>query len=226
MVSSEFSDEGEETTSAFNVLGKPAATTPGRANSLFAAMDAYYQQFRLRRDAQRNEFLQEVESFLLEHLTTPAPTALQQITAEFAFSPSAALSQSAKLRTSQKAAGSRGVNNTLNSPILGFNSKTRAQASSGTSSTSTKPSTLTPSPRGGPVGGAGLSKAALAHSAANKAGRAHDDDTAGDVDLNNRFAHYVESGQPTVHTIKVPGYIENFRIDLKALLTTKVKAQL
>lgn len=42
-------------------------------------------------------------------------------------------------------------------------------------------------------------------------------------DVHNRFSHYAHLGHDTTHTIRVPGYIEDFRIDLKALLTTKVR---
>jgi hypothetical protein len=183
-------------------------------NALHAAMDAYYNDFRLKRDSQRNEFLQEVEAFLLDHLTTPAPSAIQQITTEFAFSPGAAVAaQSAKLKTNRNTPGSRGISNALNSPILGLRNKSHAAGNSASKASAAAQKSKTTNP--------GLNKAALAHIAALGKAKSQAAET-GEVDLNNRFAHYSEIGAPTLHHIRIPGYIEDFRIDLKALLTTKV----
>jgi hypothetical protein len=185
-------------------------------NALYAAMDAYYNEFRLKRDAQRNEFLQEVEAFLLDHLTTPAPSAIQQIKTEFAFSPGAAVAaQSAKLKTNRNTPGSHGISNALNSPILGLRNKSHTAGNSS--------SKLAPAGTRAGNSNPGLNKAALAHIAALGKAKSQAAET-GEVDLNNRFAHYSEIGAPTLHHIRIPGYIEDFRIDLKALLTTKVRS--
>ena len=43
-----------------------------------------------------------------------------------------------------------------------------------------------------------------------------------DEDVHNRFSHYKHLHYETTHHIRCPGYIEDFKVDLKALLTTKV----
>ena len=46
-----------------------------------------------------------------------------------------------------------------------------------------------------------------------------------EIDINNRFLHYhTILNKKTVYNIKIPDYIDNFRIDLKSLLTTKVSS--
>ena len=82
------------TTSNYATMQSPSLTTPSHSHktaSISAAVDVFYAQHRAKRDQMRYNFLQDVEGFLLDHLTAPVQTALQQITTEFAFSPSAAV---------------------------------------------------------------------------------------------------------------------------------------
>jgi len=49
------------------------------------------------------------------------------------------------------------------------------------------------------------------------------DEDSDNEDVHNRFSHYKHLHCETTHHIRCPGYIEDFRVDLKALLTTKVR---
>ena len=51
---------------------------------------------------------------------------------------------------------------------------------------------------------------------------ADDYEDSDDEDVHNRFSHYKHLHCETTHHIRCPGYIEDFKVDLKALLTTKV----
>lgn len=220
--------------SAYHTLLSPNLTTPSKG-SLSATMDAFYQEHRVKRDKLRFEFLQDAEAFLLEHLTLPAPTALQQITSEFAFSPAIAtqsvLHNSTQNRAKKLSTTNSSFMNQANSPILQVTGKRISSVhnannlhNTSQSSVGSRPSTLTPSPRPNPstvnLGGpnVSLSKQALLNISQDDAD-AHEDD----FDQNNRFAHYFYTGKLTVHHIKVPGYIDHFKVNLKSLLTTKVR---
>jgi hypothetical protein len=193
-------------TDEYYQVNSPAATS--KASSLMAAMESYYQLFRVKRDEHRNDFLQEAESFLLEHLTAPPPTSMQQITSELALSPGAALVQSVKVKATRQATKLRNAAASMSSPILSSLANSRHSAGRNGSHSGTKAGTLSPSPRTAP--------------SALRQAKTREALEAAEADLSNRFAHYTAVGLPTVHHIRVPGYIDDFRIDLKALLTTKV----
>eukprot|EP01032_Pedospumella_encystans_P021148 gene21148-24004_t len=167
------------TTSNYATMQSPSLSTPSHSHktaSISAAVDVFYAQHRAKRDQMRYNFLQDVEGFLLDHLTAPVQTALQQITTEFAFSPSAAVvaqgnkykdfnhkhsvSNKYKVNTTDKKL--RSVDsmylNQVNSPIMQPTGRKMANLSAnagannnhGNQELSSPTSSLTVSPRGVP----------------------------------------------------------------------------
>lgn len=201
-----------------------------KSSSLCAAMDAYYQQFRQKRDLQRNEFLVEIELFLQEHFTTANLSTLDQIKTEFKIAPPTTAtnmnhnSSSRHKHLHNNTTSSSSSNAYNSSPILPFPGK----LNNTTSTTATNHNTTSSSNNI-------LNKTVLSNRntiITTKPNNNHNTTTNNnnneyttEIDINNRFLHYhTILNKKTVYNIKIPDYIDNFRIDLKSLLTTKVSS--
>jgi hypothetical protein len=197
--------------------------------SLTTALGAMRRDMLSDRAALRSQFLMEVESCLLTHLTAPVPVSLQQLADEFKLTPEEAAVASMVQRgmiDRQKTAG--GSTNSGSKYREGRGASRAAAAAA---------SAVTTSGLGSPILQMSTLKKANLHNqlklsqqsiaAVSSSNPSHQTTHAkeDEPDPDNRFANYRDPFGvpiPTVHNISIPSYIESFNVDLKSLHTTKV----
>jgi hypothetical protein len=197
--------------------------------SLTTALGAMRRDMLSDRAALRSQFLMEVESCLLTHLTAPVPVSLQQLADEFKLTPEeaavAAMVQRGMIDR-QKAAGGSTNSGSKSQHREGRGASRAAAASAVTTSGLGSPilqmSTLKKANLHNQLKLSQQSIAAVgSKNPSHQTAHAKEDES----DPDNRFANYRDPFGvpiPTVHNISIQSYIESFNVDLKSLHTTKV----